>query len=285
MQQIEGAVVVVSSHVVRGTVGNRVLVFVLERLGFTVWSVPTIVLPYHLGHGAARRIVAEQADFAELLQALLRRGEGAGIAAIVSGFLASPTQAEAVATFVKAVKSERPDALYLCDPVIGDQGELYVSEALAVAIRDTLLPLADIATPNAFECAWLAGRSQAGVEDLAAIAKSLPPPVVVVTSAPGLMRGQMGNLVVDAAGATLIEHPELTTTAKGTGDLLAALLLSRRLAGEDWARAAEFAVAGTFEIVAGTVKAGADELLIPELQQALTKPRARVSVRRLAGGR
>jgi len=283
MPRTEGAIIVISSHVARGSVGNRVLVFVLERLGFTVWAAPTIVLPYHLGHGAARRIVAEETDFDELLQALLRNEKASGVAAIVSGFLATTAQAEAVASLVKAVKAERPDAIYLCDPVIGDRGRLYVSEALAVDTRDRLLPLADIATPNAFECAWLAGRSQAGVEDLAAIAKSLPPPVVVVTSTPGLMRGQMGNLVVDAGGATLIEHPELTTTAKGTGDLLAALLLSRRLAGEDWAKAAEMAVAGTFEIVAGTVKAGADELLIPELQQALIAPRARVSVRRLAG--
>ena len=281
MQRTEGAVIVVSSHVVRGTVGNRVLVFVLERLGFTVWAVPTIVLPFHLGHGTARRIVAEEPHFAELLQAALR-GKAGGIAAIVSGFLASAAQAEAVAELVKAVKAERPDALYLCDPVIGDEGELYVGEALAHAIRDKLMPLADLATPNAFECAWLGGRSEAGVEDLAAIARDLAPPVVVVTSTPGLMRGQIGNLLVTGDGsATLIEHPALKTPAKGTGDLFASILLARRLGGDDWPKAAEMAAAGTYEIIAGTVKAGADELLLPELQGALADPRARVSVRRL----
>lgn len=285
MARTEGAVVVISSHVARGTVGNRVLVFVLERLGFTVWAVPTIVLPYHLGHGPVRRIVAEESDFAELLEALLRRDKAGGIAAIVSGFLASAAQAEAVADFVKAVKAKRPDAIYLCDPVIGDEGRLYVGGALADAIRDRLMPLADLATPNAFECAWLSGRSGSDIEALATAARELPPPVVVVTSAPGLMRGQIGNLLVDSSGAQLIEHPQVKTVAKGTGDLFAGMLLAHRLSGKDWGKAAEMAAAATFEVVAGTAKANADELLLPELQEALAEPRARVSVRRLATAR
>ena len=38
-----GAVIAISSHVARGSVGNRAMVFALERLGFEVWAVPTIV--------------------------------------------------------------------------------------------------------------------------------------------------------------------------------------------------------------------------------------------------
>jgi pyridoxine kinase len=281
MQRTAGAVVVISSHVARGFVGNRVLVFALERLGFTVWAVPTIVLPFHLGHGEARRIVAEEAHFSELLEVLARDARVRGVAAVISGVLASSEQAEAVAGFVSAVKAARPYALYLCDPVIGDEGELYVGEALAAKIRDRLLPLADAATPNAFECAWLAGRRVGAPDDLAALARELPPPVVVVTSTPGLMRGHLGNLLVDAGGATMIEHPAVATPAKGTGDLVAALLVARRLQGFDWTRAAEMAVAATFEVIAGTAKAGADELLLPELQDAIVEPRASVSLRRL----
>ena len=46
-----GAVIVISSHVVRGSVGNRAAVFALETLGYPVWALPTIVLPWHPGHG------------------------------------------------------------------------------------------------------------------------------------------------------------------------------------------------------------------------------------------
>ncbi len=49
----------------------------------------------------------------------------------------------------------------LCDPVIGDHGGLYVPEAVATAIRDRLMPLATLATPNRFELAWLTGTEPA----------------------------------------------------------------------------------------------------------------------------
>ena len=50
------AVIVVSSHVARGSVGNRAAVFALETLGHPVWAVPTVMLPWHPGHGRATRI-------------------------------------------------------------------------------------------------------------------------------------------------------------------------------------------------------------------------------------
>jgi pyridoxine kinase len=57
---IHPSVIVISSHVVRGSVGNRAAVFALETLGFPVWAVPTVVLPWHPGHsrrpGSFRRL-------------------------------------------------------------------------------------------------------------------------------------------------------------------------------------------------------------------------------------
>ena len=126
----------------------------------------------------AARIAPDDKAFDALLQDLIQDGGAADIAGIVSGYLASEGQAHGVARLVAAVKAVRPDALYLCDPVIGDAGRVYVGEALAVAIRDALLPLADVATPNAFECAWLAGQADAASPDLAALAKSLAPATV-----------------------------------------------------------------------------------------------------------
>ena len=72
------------------------------------------------------------------------------VGAILTGYLGNPEQAKAVAGLVKKVKQRNPNALYLCDPVIGDQKGLYVPEATAIGIRDHLMPLADIATPKSF---------------------------------------------------------------------------------------------------------------------------------------
>jgi pyridoxine kinase len=280
-----GAVIVISSHVARGSVGNRAMVFALERLGFEVWAVPTVVLPHHPGHGPVDRIVLDEEAFAGLLQRLVANARAAGVAGIISGYLASPAQAEAVAALVAAVKAARPEALYLCDPVIGDAepgqpGRLYVADVLAHAVRDLILPLADAATPNAFECVWLSGQDPA---DLAHAAAGLPPDAVLVTSAPALLRGQHGNLLVEADAVTSLEHPTLLTRVKGTGDLLAALLLARRLEGHSWAKAAELSLSSVFEVLAGSAKAGADEMLLAAFQHALFRPQAPVNVRRLRG--
>jgi pyridoxine kinase len=279
-----GVVLSVSSHVARGSVGNRAMVFALERLGFTVIAVPTVLLPHHPGHGPGTRIAPDDNAFDALLQNVIQDGRAADVAGIVSGYLASEAQAHAVARVVAAVKAARPDALYLCDPIIGDAGRVYVDEALAAAIRDELLPLADAATPNAFECAWLAGQADGPKPDLSALAKTLAPPTVLVTSTPALMRGQIGNLLVTDSETILLEHPELATPVKGTGDLLAALLLARRLEGRDWPKAVEMALSSVFEIVAGTAKAGADELMLAELQTSLAHPHASINVRRMQGG-
>ncbi len=276
----KGAVIAISSHVARGSVGNRAMVFALERLGFETWAVPSVVLAQHPGHGPSERIVPDPNRFANLLQALIQDELTRDVAGIVSGYLASADQAHAVAALVETVKAQKPDALYLCDPVIGDMGGLYVDAALAAAIRDRLMPLADIATPNAFECAWLAGAAGAQ-PDLVPLARSLAPAALLVTSAPALMRGHIGNLLVTDRDPILFEHPLVSTPAKGTGDLLAALLLARRLEGLSLAKAAEKAIASVFAIVAGTAKAGADELLLPALQDAIVAPHTAIAARRL----
>lgn len=45
----------------------------------------------------------------------------------------------------------------VCDPVLGDNGALYVPEAFIEIYRDKLIPLADITTPNQFEAELLSG--------------------------------------------------------------------------------------------------------------------------------
>ena len=120
------AVIVVSSHVARGSVGNRAAVFALETLGFPVWAVPTVVLPWHPGHGRATRIVPPPGEFAALMKDLERAPWLGEVAAILSGYLGDASQAAAVASLVDAVRAKNGRAVYVCDPVIGDLGGLYV---------------------------------------------------------------------------------------------------------------------------------------------------------------
>ncbi|HRP79733.1 MAG TPA: pyridoxal kinase, partial [Aquamicrobium sp.] len=110
----ERAVIVISSHVVRGTVGNRAAVFALEALGLPVWAVPTVILPWHPGHGRATRIVPPAEEFAALIDDLAAAPWLGEVGAVLSGYLGGPEQAGAVARLVGALKAKNPGALYLC---------------------------------------------------------------------------------------------------------------------------------------------------------------------------
>ena len=275
MNKPAGNVLLISSHVARGSVGNRVMGFALERLGFTVWEVPTVVLPHHPGQGPGERIVPDDMAFAALVDDIRGTPD-----AILSGYLGTPAQAERVAELISRIKADNPECRFLCDPVIGDHGKLYVTGEIAATVRDRLLPLADIATPNAFECNWLAGSPQD--TDLAATARALAPETVIVTSHPGLMRNHVGNLMVGGGPALLAEHPSVDSTAHGTGDLFAALYLGRLLQGREPRKALEMATASTFQMIAAASKAGSADLPFAAAQDVIVQPTAMVSRRQMA---
>jgi pyridoxine kinase len=279
------AVIVISSHVARGSVGNRAAVFALETLGFPVWAVPTVILPWHPGHGKADRIIPAPEQFARLLADLAASKWLGEVAAVLSGYLGDAGQAEAVARLVGKVKAANPRALYVCDPVVGDAGGLYVPAATAEAIRDRLLPLADIATPNRHELEWLAGRSLPSIKDILSAARDLALPTLLVTSAPSMMANSTGNLLVTADHALLAEHRLIDGAPNGAGDLTAALFLARLLGGKDEARALETVTASVFEVLMRAAGRGADELMLETDAASLAHPMAMVTTRRIGQAR
>lgn len=275
------AVIVISSHVARGSVGNRAAVFALETLGHPVWAVPTVILPWHPGHGRATRIVPPAEQFAALLKDLERAPWLGEVAAVLSGYLGDAGQAENVASLVRAVRARNADALYVCDPVMGDAGGLYVPEATAAAIRDKLLPLADLATPNRYELEWLTGARLPDLRSTIAAALHTGPRMMLVTSAPSLMSGGTGNLLLTSSEALLAEHRMIDQPPNGLGDLTGAVFLARLLAGMPAAKALQSTTASVFEILARTAKRGADELTLETDAQSLSHPMAMVHLRHL----
>ncbi len=274
-------ILLVSSQVVRGAVGGRAG-FALERLGHALAFLPTVTLPWHPGHGRGTRILPSAETFAAIASDLAGAPWLAGVGAVVTGYLGEAAQAGPIAALVRAVKAANPAALHLCDPVIGDTGGLYVPEATAVAVREELLPLADVATPNLFELGWLAGRPVATAQEAAVVARTLGPARVAVTSVPAMMRGKIGTLLVGPKGAVVAENPLVETPPHGTGDLFAALFADRLLAGKPDQTALAEAVAGTFDVLARSARLGADEMQLARFQDAFVRPMAMVDLRRLA---
>ncbi|MGL4196785.1 MAG: pyridoxal kinase PdxY [Allorhizobium sp.] len=276
-----GAVIVISSHVVRGSVGNRAAVFALETLGRAVWALPTIVLPWHPGHGPSTRLRFPEDDFDRAIDDLIRAPWLGEVSAILTGYFGSARQPAAVARLVEAAKGRNSDLIYVCDPVMGDLGGLYVPIDTASAIRDDLIPLADLATPNRYELQWLVGGELISNQAIIDAAMSLGPKRMLVTSAVPMMAGGTGNLLLSGRSALLAEHRLIDNPPNGLGDLLAAVFLARLLDGMEEEKALQMATASVFEILARTAKRGGNELALESDASSLSTPMAMVQMRRL----
>lgn len=281
MQDTSKAVIVISSHVVRGSVGNRAAVFALETLGFPVWAMPTVVLPWHPGHGPSTRLTFSESDFDKAIDDLIRAPWLGEVKAVLTGYFGNAAQPRSVARLIKTLKEKNPDLLYVCDPVMGDLGGLYIPLPTAEAIRDELIPLATIATPNRYELAWLSGAPLETNNAIMDAAIGLGPPRILVTSAVPMMAGGTGNLYLSGRHALLAEHRIIDNPPNGLGDLLGALFLGRILAGMDEEKALQLATASVFEILARTAKRGGDELTLETDASSLSSPMAMVQMRRL----
>ena len=275
------AVIVISSHVVRGSVGNRAAVFALETMGFPVWALPTVVMPWHPGHGPSTRLTFPEADFDRVIDDLIRAPWLGEVKAVLTGYFGNAAQVRSVARLIAALKEKNDDLLYVCDPVMGDLGGLYIPQPTAEAIRDTLIPLASVATPNRYELAWMVGSPLDSNTQIMDAALSLGPGKMLVTSAVAMMSGSTGNLYLSGRHALLAEHRAIDNPPNGLGDLLAAVFLARLLSGIDEEKALQLATAAVFEILARTAKRGSDELTLESDASSLSTPMAMVQMRRL----
>jgi pyridoxine kinase len=224
------AIVIVSSHVADGSVGGRLQAFALERLGFPVIFVPTVILPWHPGRGPGTQIVPPMLSFADCLRDIARAPWLAEVGGILSGYLADATQAGPVAELVVAARETNDKLLFLCDPILADADGPYRAPSVVAAVRDTLLPRADIATPNRYELALISGKGATDNAGLVTLARLTGASEVVVTSA-FAEEGQIANLLVRPRDAFSAVHAALPAAPNGTGDLFAALYLAYRLDG------------------------------------------------------
>lgn len=222
-------ILAISSQVAFEPVGNSAAVPALQWAGHEVLAVPTIILSHHPGYGSPVVLGVPAADLAAFLASLEDLGVLDGCAAVMTGYFAAAEQIHRVARLIRAMKAKTPGLYVMVDPIIGDGGELYVPLAVAEALRDDLLPLASVTTPNRFELEWLTGRPASTIGEAIAAARHLAVGEVVATSIPA-GPGRLATLVVTGGGV----HEHLTRQRNaiphGTGDLLAGLYLALRLA-------------------------------------------------------
>jgi pyridoxine kinase len=276
----------IQSSVAFGHAGNSAAVFPLQRLGHDVVAVHTVHFSNHTGYGATRGRLHTPAEVASVLEGVADRGVLPTIDAVLSGYLGDSEMGTVVLSAVSSVKAANPDAIYCCDPVMGDAGlGFFVLPGIPEFFRDMVVPHTDVLTPNHFELEFLSGTPLPTIDsvlDAAEVMRSRGPRVVLVTSVlhPDIPADHLDSVVVSDEGAWAVTTPilPLATTA-GTGDLTAALFLAHLSSGP--AEALARAISSVYAVLEATVASGSYEIEIVAAQGAIADPPLNLPVRQL----
>ncbi len=268
----------IQSSVAYGHVGNSAATFPLQRLGHEVWPVHTVVFSNHTGYGAWRGPLLAPDDVRAVVTGIAERGVLPTCDGVLSGYLGGPGICEVVVDAVAQVKAANPAATYTCDPVMGNATSgCFVDPAIPPIIREQVVPVADIITPNQFELGFLTDTEPEDLSstlDSADAARALGPSTVLVTSflRPDRPEDTIELLAVTGEGAWTVRTPRLPMKANGSGDLTAALFTAHLKETGSAPEALAATVSSVYAVLRATVDSGERELRIIAAQEAIAAP-------------
>ena len=141
----------IQSLVAYGHAGNSAALFPLQRLGFDVWPVITVHFSNHTGYGEARGPLLTSSDIAEVIRGVEDRGALDRCDAVLSGYQGAEEVGSVILDAVRNVKGRNPDAIYFCDPVMGDVGRGFpVRPGIPEFMHDKIVPATDVITSQQF---------------------------------------------------------------------------------------------------------------------------------------
>ncbi|GLK16195.1 MULTISPECIES: pyridoxal kinase PdxY [Herbiconiux] len=269
----------IQSAVAYGHVGNSAAVFPLQRIGVEVLPVYTVNFSNHTGYGAWRGPLISPEDVHDVILGIEERGVLPEIDVVLSGYQGGVGIGDVIVDAVQRVKAANPSAVYACDPVMGNaKSGCFVAPEIPELLRDRVVPVADIITPNQFELGYLTGTEPGSLESTLAsadLARAMGPSTVLVTSVerPDRAPDTIEMLVVDDAGAWIVQTPLLPFKANGSGDVTAALFTAHYRETGSAATALERTVSSVFDLIEATHRSGRRELQLIEAQESYAHPR------------
>jgi pyridoxine kinase len=208
---------------------------------------------------------------------------------VLSGYIGDAAVGDVILDATARVRRANAAALWCCDPVIGDEGVVYVRPGIADFFAGRAVPAADILTPNQFELDMLTGMDSAtlaGAIDAAgalrARMRAEGPRLLLVTSlrTAETPAGQIDILLVTDDGAFHARTELLPAYFNGAGDTMAALFLFHVLSGCEAPAAAAQAASSLAGILRHTLQHGGGELRTIAAQQELLTPSRKVDMSR-----
>jgi pyridoxine kinase len=277
----------IQSAVAYGHVGNSAAVFPLQRIGVEVLPVYTVNFSNHTGYGAWRGPLISPDDVRDVIAGIEDRGVFGSIDVVLSGYQGGEGIGDVIIDAVSRVKAANPSAIYACDPVMGNaKSGCFVAPAIPELLRERVVPVADIITPNQFELGFLTGTDPHTLDETLASAdavRATGPRTVLVTSVerPDREDGTIEMLVADDEGAWIVQTPLLPMKANGSGDVTAALFTAHYRRTGDAADALARTTSSVFDLLERTHLSGERELQLVESQEAYAHPRLQFAVRQV----
>ncbi|KAI1078323.1 Ribokinase-like protein [Whalleya microplaca] len=260
----ETGVLAIASHVVSGNVGNKIAVFVLQSMGCDVAALNTVQFSNHTGYKQWKGSRVSAQEITELWEGL-KQSYLDNFDMMLSGYVPGAAAVEAVGNIGKELKEKskaKPGSFFwVLDPVMGDNGRLYVADDVVPAYK-SLIPYADLILPNQFEAELLSGVK---ISDSASLERAIEvlhqkygvPHIVLTSVSTPLSASQTPSLAPSRAqsptpsqsaspaytrtmsvvGSTMtadrrprpfkIAFPVFDAYFSGTGDMFAALMVVR----------------------------------------------------------
>lgn len=219
----------VQSHVVSGYVGNKCAVFPLQLLGFEVDIINSVQFSNHTGYNVVKGQILSEKDLSDLVEGL----SGNHIdqySHLLTGYIGSASFLNEVIKLVTHLKTINPNLIYVCDPVMGDEGRLYVPKELVDIYKTSIVPHATIITPNLFEAELLTDmkiKTKADVWTAIDLLHKKGCKTVVISSAELEDSDVLHVFASDSEGNKwTLNLRKMPLSFTGTGDLFAALFLA-----------------------------------------------------------
>ncbi|KAI9835151.1 MAG: hypothetical protein M1819_002520 [Sarea resinae] len=212
---------------------------VMQALGCEVAALNTVQFSNHTGYGQFKGTKASAQEIRDLYDGL-KQSYLNDFDVMLTGYIPGAEALDAVGTIARDQKlksSTKPGSFFwVLDPVMGDQGQLYVPPAVVPAYKN-LLKDADLILPNQFEASLL---SDTPIDDFDSLATALATlhtthhiPHIVVTSisfsADSPMLAVVGSTARSDGSPRLfrVDVPAIDCYFSGTGDMFAALTVVR----------------------------------------------------------
>ncbi len=268
----------IQSHVAYGHVGNASAVFPMQRLGVEVWPIHTVQFSNHTGYGSWKGRVFDGPAIEDLVEGIAERGVLNRCDGVLSGYMGSADIGTAILSAVARVRALNPEALYCCDPVIGDVGRgVFVRPGIPEFMRDQALPAADIITPNQFELDFLSGvtiQSLNDVKKAVSTVQDMGPKVILVTSVEttGTPADSVDLVAGEGGRFWRVRTPKLSLSVNGAGDAIAALFFVHYARSRSAPTALAEASASVYGLLKRTAEAGSREILTIAAQDEFVSP-------------